>query len=153
MTERVEAEANIFAATGTVHAKVFLYAAPEAYDENGVPSYAIEPDLARVAAFVNGLKQAIEAAGLELGREAPRAYGGGAPKAPRPEDPPPAGVPVPEHDGQPCIFKPAFTNPKTSKPVSAKFACRLGDACTGKVGQYPWSVWLDAWLKSVNEGE
>ena len=144
------AEINVFLDKGEGHIKYTLPDQLDAFDAEG--NEILRPVTPEDAVMVyNTLVEAIKGSGHELGREAPRSFGGGGQKA-RPEDPPPAGVTVPEHDGQKCIFKPAFVNPKTSKQVSAKFVCRAGEACTGKVGGYPWSVWLDAWMREQNEG-
>ena len=146
----MQSEINVFIDKGEGHVKIVLPAEMMIYDAQG--NEVMRPTTVEdIVGYYVTLVEAIKGSGHELGREAPRSFGGGGQKA-RPEDPPPAGVTVPEHDGQKCIFKPAFVNPKTSKQVSAKFVCRAGEACTGKVGQYPWSVWLDAWMREQNEG-
>ena len=145
------AEINIFIDNGAGHIKFLMPDMLDAFDEEG---NAIKRDVnvEDVLFVYELLVEGIKANEHTLGwGEAPRA--GGAPPAKRQEVPAPDGVPVPEHCGQPCEFKPAFVNPKTQKPVSAKFQCRNAN-CPSKAqtGGYAWSVFLDRWMKEQAEG-
>lgn len=143
-------EINVFIGKGIGHIKYTMPDELDAYDDEG-------NEIRRPATISDGvaaygvLVEALAAAGHDLGRQEMPQRGGGS--TPRAEVPPPAGVPVPVHCGQDCEFKPAFTNPRNQKQISAKFQCR-NNACPDKAGTgYAWSVFLDRWMKQQQEGQ
>lgn len=130
------AEINAFFTGG--HIKV-LFSDLEGADGNPYPWPNAE--------LVKQLKELTDLA-AEVGLvSAPPPSTGAAPKPKRPEEPPPPGVSIPDHCGEPCEFKPAFTNPRTQKQVSAKFQCRSADCPAKAETGWPWSIFLDKWVK------